>query len=433
MDGSLVTLVMLVLLVLFAINVPVAFAMLLATWLFFAANGSLPMAIFPQRMVALVESFTLLAVPFFILAASLMNASGLTERIVRLAAALVGHFTGGLGQVNIVVSTLFGGISGSANADAAAEAKLIVPAMVNRGYTPTYSAAVTAASAIITALIPPSITLIIYAWLAEVSVGRLFLGGMAVGLLVTAAMMLVNYVIARRRGYELGGDNQFSWHELWEAFKGSLWALTVPIVIVGGIRFGVFTATEAGAAAAVYAFLLGKFVFKTLRWRDLPGILRESLHATAVVMMIIAAAAPFGWLITYARLPQQATEFLLAISNNPTVVLLLLNVFLLLLGMFMEGTALMIILVPLLAPAIKAIGIDPVHFGVIVGFNLLIGALTPPVGVLLYTTCSVVKGVSIGGITREIWPFIAISVACLLLTTFQPDLVLFVPNLLMGP
>jgi tripartite ATP-independent transporter DctM subunit len=371
-------------------------------------------------------------VPFFILAAALMNASGLTERIVRLAAALVGHFTGGLGQVNIVVSTLFGGISGSANADAAAEAKLIVPAMVSRGYSPSYSAAITAASAIITALIPPSITLIIYGWLAEVSVGRLFLGGAAVGLLVTVAMMLVNYVIAKRRGYELAGSQQFSWRELWEAFKGSLWALTVPIVIVGGIRFGVFTATEAGAAAAVYAFLLGKFIFKTLRWRDLPGILKESLQSTAVVMLIIAAAAPFGWLITYARLPQQATQFLLAISNDPTIVLLLINVFLLFLGMFMEGTALMIILVPLLAPAIKAIGIDPVHFGVVVGFNLLIGALTPPVGVLLYMTCSVVKGVSIGSISRDIWPYIAVSVACLALTTFEPDLVLFLPNLLMG-
>jgi tripartite ATP-independent transporter DctM subunit len=431
-EPSVVTVVLLFLASLFILNVPIAFAMVLASLLYYATSGIVPPVVLPQRMVALVESFTLLAVPFFILTGSLMNASGITEKLVRLASALVGHITGGLGQVNVVVSTLFGGLSGSANADAASQAKVVVPAMIKRGYSPAYSAAITASSAIITALIPPSITLIIYAWLAEVSVGRLFLGGIGPGLLVAVSLMSVNYVISRQRGYELAGTRQFDWRELWEAFKGSLWALTIPVMVVGGIRFGVFTATEAGAAAAVYAFFVGRFIFRTLALKDLPAILADAARASAVVMLIIAAAAPFGWLLTYERLPQAAAGLLLSVSQDPLVVLLLINLGLLLLGCFMEGTALLIILVPLLAPAVQTLGIDPIHFGVVIGFNILVGALTPPVGVLLYMTCSVVKGVTISAISREIWPFALTAIACLLLLTFVPDIVLFLPNLLMG-
>jgi tripartite ATP-independent transporter DctM subunit len=422
----------LALVVLAVLNVPMAFVLILASFLFFVTQDRMTPIILVQRTVAEIESFVLLAVPFFILAGSLMNASGITDRLVRLAAALVGHLTGGLGQVNVVVSTLFGGLSGSGNADAAAEAKVLVPAMVSRGYSPAFASAVTAASAVITPLIPPSIGLILYGYLAEVSIGRLFLGGVIPGLIVTVAMMVVVYLVAKRRGYEVVGNRAFSGRELWLALKDASWALTIPIVIVGGIRFGVFTPTEAGAIAAAYTLVVGMFVYRELTWKDIPAALSETLRANGAVMLIIAAAAPFSWYLTYARIPQQVTEVMLSLTREPWLVLFIVNVFLLVVGTAMAESAMLIILVPLLVPVMAGLGVDLVHFGIVLTFNLLIGAISPPVGTLIYTTCSITR-VSVTDISRELWPFIAVSILCLFLFTYVPDTVLFLPNLLMGP
>jgi tripartite ATP-independent transporter DctM subunit len=413
------------------INMPVGFAIALATLLYFDSQQALQVGLLFQRMISGTESFPLLAVPFFLMTGVLMNYAGITPRLVRLADALTGHRIGGLAQVNVVASTLMGGMSGSANADAAMMSKILVPEMVARGYPVGFASAVTASSALIGPIIPPGIGLIIYGFLANVSIGRMFIAGVIPGILMCGALMVAVDIVSKGRGYKPSRDSRATASERWLSLRDAGPALLLPLAVIGGIRFGVFTPTEAGAMAVVYAAIIGVFMYRDLKPRHLPMILRESLNSTAVVMLIIAAASAFGWMLSYEQIPQRTADFLTSLSDNPLVVLLVLNVTLLIAGMFIEGTAILIIVTPILVPTAVALGIDPVHFGIVLVLNLTIGGITPPLGTVMYTTCSITRA-TVSEFARENMPLLAVLILVLLLLTYVPMISLFLPNLLMG-
>jgi tripartite ATP-independent transporter DctM subunit len=416
---------------LFAANIPVAFGMAVAALSFFLFAADLPIAIFVQRLVSVTESFPLLAVPFFIMAGAIMNYAGITRRLMALADALVGHMVGGLAQANIVLATLMGGLSASANADAAMQAKMLGPEMVKRGYSPAFVAAVTASAAVITPIIPPGIGLIIYGFIADVSIGRLFIGGIIPGLLMCIALMTVTWMVSKRRGYKALRPHFVTFAELGTAFREALWALTIPIFIIVGIRGGVFTPTEAGAMTVLYATLVGFLAHKELKLADLPAIILETVLATSTVMLIICAATAFGFYMSWERIPPQVATSLVQATQNPYVLLLLINLMLIVVGMLVEGTAALIILTPILVPVVVKLGIDPVHFGLVMVVNLTIGGVTPPVGTLMYTTCTILR-VPMDRFTVEALPLLGALFFVLFLITYVPWLVLVLPNLMMG-
>jgi len=418
-------------LLLLVLNAPVAFALALASLGFFIFIDGIPIRLFIQRFVSATESFPLLAIPFFILAGVIMNHAGITRRIMSLADALSGHMVGGLARVNVLLSTLMGGMSGSANADAAMQSTILVPEMTRRGYDKAFSAAVTAFSAIISAIIPPGIGLILYGYLANVSVGRLFLAGIVPGVLTCALLLMAVGRISEARGYPPSREVRASWSERGAAFASSLWALVIPIGILGGIRFGLYTPTEAGAMAAVYAMAIGAFVYRSLDWRKLPEIFVEAALATGVIMLIICAAQAFGFYLSWERLPKQLSEAILAITEKPLFVLLIINLLLLAVGSMLEGGAALIILTPLFVPVISPLGIDPVHFGIVMVLNLTIAGVTPPVGTLMYTTCTI-SGVSVGEFVRRAGPLYLVMAVVLLLVTFLPGLSLWLPDIVYG-
>lgn len=415
---------------LLAANVRVAFAIGIAALAFFLTARGVPVEVYIQRMVSVTHSFPLLAVPFFILAGVLMNHAGITSRLMRLADALVGHMTGGLAQVNVLLSTLMGGMSGSANADAAVQSKIMVPEMTKRGYAPAFSTAITACSAVIAPIIPPGIGLVLYGFLADVSIGQLFLAGIVPGALMCVSLMVVVHLVSSKRGYKPARARRASWRERGVALSESLWALGLPVVIVGGIRYGIFTPTEAGAIAVVYALLVGLFIYGELKFSALPEVLAEAVLATSIVMLIICAAQSFGFYVSWERIPQSAGRILLGITQNPLLLLLLINLFLIFVGMLLEGSAALILLTPLLAPLVKTVGIDPVHFGIVMVLNLTIAGVTPPVGTLIYTTTGIV-GVRFEHFVRESLPMLAALFLVLLLVTLVPAVSLILPRVLM--
>jgi tripartite ATP-independent transporter DctM subunit len=416
---------------LFALNVPVAFCMALAALAFFIAADGLPLTIFIQRLAAATDSFPLLAVPFFILAGSIMNHAGITRRLMALADAMVGHMVGGLAQANIVLATLMGGLSASANAEAAMQAKMLGPEMIRRGYAPAFSAAVIACAAVITPIIPPGIGLVVYGFLADVSVGRLFLGGVVPGVLLCLALMLATWAISRARGFVPTRERFVGAAPLGRAFIEALWALTIPVFILVGIRYGVFTPTEAGAITVVYALLVGFLAHRELRPTHLGPIIVESVLATSTVMLIICAAGSFGFYMAWERIPPRLASVLSVLADSPATLLLAVNLLLLVTGMLIEGTAALILLSPILVPLALKAGIDPVHFGLVLVVNLTIGGVTPPVGTLMYTTCTILN-VRLSRFAVEGLPLILAMVGVLALITYVPALVLFLPNALMG-
>ena len=411
-------------------GVPIAFSVGLAGLLAMAMKPNLSLTTFPQFAAGGVDSFPLLAVPFFILAGELMNIGGITERIYGFAGALVGHYRGGLAQVNVVTSTFIAGLSGSATADCASDSKMLVPVMVKHGYGRAFSCAITAASATIAPIIPPSIGLVIYGATANVSIGRLFLGGYIPGLLMTGALMLAVYLISRRRGYG-AGRQPASWGEALHEMGRAALALLMPLIIVVGIRFGVFTPTEAAAVAVVYALFVIVLVYRHVSAAEFLRGLIDSAQGTAAVMFIIAVASPFAWMVVSERIPQRIVAAALDLTTNPVLILLLINLLLLILGCFMEGISIMLILIPILMPVIRAVGIDPVHFGLVMVVNIGIGALTPPFGMLVFVTCAI-TGERVMNVFREVLPFILALMAVLLMISYWPSLVLLVPNALMG-
>lgn len=415
--------------VLLAIGAPVAVAMGLTGAVAIVLIDDIPYEVIAQRFVTGVDSFPLLAVPFFILAGALMNTGGTTDRLVKLANVMVGRFTGGLGHVTVVSNMIMAGMSGSAAADAAGTGSVLIPAMKRAGFSPSFSAALTAAASTIGPIIPPSIPFVVFGVLASVSIGRLFLGGAIPGLLMGLYLMAAVYVIAKRRGYARGtppakGEMRKA---LWEALP----ALALPAIIIWGIVGGVVTPTEAAVIAVLYALFLGTVVYRELTWKNLHAIFGEAAMTTASVMFIVAASALLAWVLTREQAGPALVSFVLSISRDPYVVLLVLNVILLILGCFLETLSLMILLVPVLMPLIKALGIDPVHFGVMFTLNLMIGLITPPVGMSMFIACRIAN-IQITEFAREIGPFVLVLVAVLLVVTYFPSVVLFLPNLLMG-
>lgn len=424
-----VGLALLIILALAILGMPVALAILMGTVFYYVTNPSLPNELVFQAFVTGIESFPLLAVGFFILMGELMNAAGMTGRLLRLAEDFVGHLTGGLGHVNVVTNTLMGGLSGSSNADAAAISRTLVPEMVERGYDRSWASALTAAGSIIGPIIPPGIGLIIFGYLANVSIGQLFIGGIVPGILLCLALMIVVYVMSKKRGYRPSRETMASPGEIGSSFLSAAWALILPVVIIGGIRFGVFTPTEAAAIAVVYAMTIGLLVYREMSLKDLAPILARTVQTTAIIMLIVGAASAFGRMLAWERVPNQLAELMTSISSSPYVFLLVVNVGLLIIGCFAESTANLIIMTPLLVPIALSVGIDPVAFGVMMVLNLTIGGITPPLGTMMYTV-SAINGISTTEYTRQVWPFIIAVVAVLFLITYIPAFVTFLPNLI---
>jgi tripartite ATP-independent transporter DctM subunit len=421
----------LLLVLLFALNVPVAFAIAISALSFFFLADGLPIDIFFQKMVAATESYPLLAVPFFVLAGSLMNAAGITRRLLHLADALVGHLTGALAQACTVLATLLGGLTASSSADAAMLSKLFGPEMVRRGYSAAFAAAITSSAAIITALIPPGIGLIIYGYLADVSVGRLFLAGVVPGLLLAGSLLGTTWAIARRRGYAPVRPRFVGWGEVARAARDAAWALMIPVFIIAGLRYGIFTTTEAGAITVFVTLFICAVVYRELSWAKIPGVLRETVLDTASVMLLICAASAFGFYLAWERLPPAMAAWMVGLTSDPSTLLLLVNILLIVLGTAVEGTAALIILTPIFVPVILKFGIDPVHFGIVLVTNLTVAGITPPVGQMMFISCAVLR-VPMEDYTVEILPFLAAACAVLALVTFAPQVSLLLPSLVMG-
>ena len=409
------------------LGVPIAVALGLSSLVFILLSGQAPDLVVIHRMVNGVDSFPLLAVPFFILAGNLMNTAGITNRIFDFAKACVGWMRGGLGHVNVGASVVFAGMSGAAVADAGGLGTIEIKAMRDAGYDSDFSVGVTAASSTIGPIIPPSLPMVIYGVVASSSIGQLFAAGFIPGLLMAASLMIMVAWYAHTRGYPR--DARFSLVVLWTSFQRAFLSLLTPFIIVGGILGGVFTPTEAAIAASAYALLLGVVVYRTLTPRRLLRVSFDTIETTAVVMFIVAAASIFAWILTSNRVTEHFATLILAITENPILILLMINVILLVVGCFMETIAAITILVPVLLPIVVKLGIDPVHFGVIMVLNLMIGLLTPPVGMVIYVL-SRVSGVPFERCVSATAPFLIPLVAVLLLVTFIPQLSMFLPTLL---
>ena len=409
------------------LGVPVAVALGGSSLLYVLAEGATPPLVVLHRMAAGVDSFPLLAVPFFIMSGSLMNSAGITERIYSFATALVGWLRGGLGHVNVVGSVIFAGMSGTAVADAGGLGNIEIKAMRDHGYPLPFAVGLTGASATIGPIIPPSLPMVIYGVMANASVGQLFAAGLIPGLLMALTLMGAVAVTAHRRGFDR--DARFRWDRLRHAAARAFLPLMTPVLLVGGMTSGAFTPTEAAIAATAYALFLGAAVYRTLTWRSFLRVSMETIETTAVVLLIVAGASIFGWIVTTTRITEEVAGLVLSITDERWAVLLLVNLFLLLVGCFLETVAAITILVPVLLPLMAAIGVDPVHFGLIMVLNLMIGLLTPPVGMVLYILARV-SGLSFEQTTRACAPFLIPLFLCLALVTYWEGLVMWLPTLI---
>lgn len=420
----------LTLVALLLLNVPVFIALIAVSLLSALLFRDIQAGIVIQQFIAGTQSIPLLAIPFFITAGVLMNATGITKRLIVFCEACFGHLTGGLAQVNVVLSLLMGGLSGSNIADAAMQSKVLVPQMTKRGYDRAFASAITASSSLVTPIIPPGIALIIYGFAGNVSIGRLFLAGVVPGLLLTLLLMGIVSVISHRRGYR-PIHRTFHAGRVWSSGRSAFWALLMPVIIIGGIRFGVFTPTEAGSVAVLYALFLGTVVYREMTFKAIWQGLHEAVITTASILIIIAAAAAFSWTLSWMRVPQDIAAAMATRLDTPVKFLILINVLFLFIGMFIEGNAAMLILVPIFIPIARQLGINDVHFGIVTVLNMSIATVTPPMGTILFTTCSITK-TGMGSLIRAMLPFYCVLFAMLLVVTFVPALSLFLPNWVFG-
>jgi len=415
-------------LVLFVIGIPIAWSMSIATVVFMYFISHLPLQSLLQRMVGGLDSFPLLAIPFFILAGNLMNTGGITNRLIDFSKALVGHITGGLGHVVVVTNMVMAGMSGSGVADAAGSGSVLIPAMKRANYSVPYASAIVSAAGTVGPIIPPSIPFVIYGSLANTSIGRLLLAGAVPGILIGLILMLFNYIISKRRQYPK--EARISLGVVGHTFLHAIPPLGMPIIILGGIVGGVMTPTEAASAGAVYAFILGFFIYRELSMKDLLKVITDSVMGTAAVTMIIAAASPMGWIFAFEQAPMKVLAIFQDAQLSQWMILIILNALLFILGCFMEGIAIMVMSIPVLIPLILKAGIDPLHFGVILVFNIMIGTVTPPVGTIMYVVCALGR-ISIADFTKEIWPFLVALLISLMIITFFPIISTWLPDLLM--
>lgn len=410
------------------LGVPIAFVLGLTSFVALLYSGDIPLLLMPKEMFSGTDSFPLLAVPFFILAGNLMNAGGITKRLINFCNILLGYVRGGLALVNVVASMFFAGITGAAVADTSALGSILIPGMIEEKYDRDFSAAVTAASSTVGPIIPPSIPLVILGTVGELSIGALFLAGVIPGIMIGLSLLVVSYIISRKRNYPKGRIKSIK--AFFFGLRDAMLALLMPGIIMGGILGGIFTPTEAAVVAVVYALLISFIVYREIRWRDLPKILIDSIVTTSIIMLVIANSAIFGWILANHQVPQTVAQIFLSVSNNKWVILLLLNIFLLFVGTFMETTASLIILTPILLPLAVKVGIDPIHFGLVMVLNLVIGLITPPLGVCLFIACSIAK-ITLEQISKAILPFLIAAIAVLFIVTYIPELSLWIPRMFM--
>lgn len=399
------------------LSVPIGFGLAITTAIFLVWKGTASLSVIPLNLFSGASSFPLLAIPLFILAGGLMETSGISLRLVNMANSLVGFIRGGLAMVTVVATMIQSEISGSSVADAAAIGKVVIPSMEKRGYPRALSAAIVSNAASAAILIPPSIPMIIYAWMAEASVAKLFFAGFLPGLIAGVAMMALCYYYARK--YNLPVEQNFSIRKVGKSTLDAFWALFIPIVIWGGILLGIATATEVAALAVLAAFVIGVFIYRELPLRGLSLVLRESVGQTAAVMLIVASSAVLGWYLTSEQIPQKFARIILETTSNKYLILFFLNIFFLITGMFLHSAAAIILIVPIVMPLIRQIGVDPIHFGIIVTINLGVGQQTPPVATVLFTTAAIAR-LPFWEVFKAGWPFTLVLVAVTLLVTYVP-------------
>ena len=407
-------------------GVPVGIALGLASAVYLYL-ADIDLAVVPQFMYAGMDSFVLLCIPGFVLAGNLMNGGGITDQIVRFGNSLVGHIRGGLGLANVTGSMIFAGISGTAVAETASIGSVMIPAMRKSGYDAPFAAALTAAASTVGPIIPPSVPMIIVGTLTGLSVGKMFMAGAIPGLLLGVGMMLTVYILARVRGYPKGSWVGFG--ELLRSSRGAFWALLMTAIILFGIVGGYFTPTEASIVAALYAFVIGLFVYKGFRLKDVPGILLESAIGSGGLILLVGLANVFGWILTSEQIPQTIAAAMLSLTDNKYLIILMINILLLIVGTFMETIAALIILFPPLLAVATQVGIDPIHFATFAVLNLMLGLTTPPVGVCLFVAANIAK-ISLGQITKAVWPFLLCNITVLFLVSYIPAISLWLPNLL---
>ncbi len=420
--------------VLYFLGMPIVYALFGSTYFFFLFidDGVQPWTIL-QKVMNSTQSFSMLAIPFFVMSGSVMNFGGIADKMMDFCECVTGHMKGGLAQVNVLLSMLMGGCSGSANADCAMQSKMLVPEMEKRGYSKAFAAAITASSSAATPVIPPGVNLIVYSLIAQASLGRIFAAGYVPGILMSISMMIAVAVIANKRNYPTTRDKFPPLKEVLKQAFISFWGLFFPFGIILGIRFGMFTPAEGGAVAVLYCFVIGKFVYKKLNLRKhfIP-ILLDTIAGTSSVVLIMVSANTFGYYMSYIGLPKIVASSITTLTNNRYIFLMLVNVVLLIMGMFLEGGAALMIATPLLLPVAQSLGVDVIHFGLVCIVNIMIGGITPPFGSMMFTTCGITR-CRIGDFIKEVWPFILCLFLVLLLITFVPFLVTMVPDWIYGP
>ena len=424
-------LVVIVFMILLMIGMPVGFSIAISGTIFFLQHPELPISTIVQLPISQTQNVALLAVPLFIFAGSLMNASGITSRLVKLSMQLAGHMKGGMAQVSVVLSTFMGGCSGSSNADAAMESRILGPEMERQGYPKGFSAVVIGFTSLITSTIPPSIGMILYGTVGEVSIGRLFTAGIVAGLIMMFVMMLTVAIMARVRDFKRARETKARPREIFSSLKETIWALIFPIILLGSLRLGLFTPTEVGAFACVYALVIGFFVYKELNYKVLMKTLKESVRDIGAIMFMISMSAIFGYGIPMEKIPQKMIAFITGITTNPMLVMVIIILFLILLGMFMEGSIVIILFTPIFIPLVNMIGVDLVLFGVIVCVVVTMGILTPPVGIAMYIVCGTLD-CKLQDYLIESIPFLFVVLLIVAIYLSIPDVILFLPSLLYG-
>lgn len=409
------------------IGVPIAVSLGVSSLVAIYFGSTLPLQIITQKAFTSLDSFPLLAIPFFMLAGILMSKGGVSKRLLNMAAAMVGWMIGGLAMVTIVASMFFAAISGSGPATVAAIGGFMIPEMKKRNYGGGFAAAISASSGSIGVIIPPSIPFVLYGVIGGVSVGSMFLAGIIPGILIGTGLMITAYIISRKRGYKPDETVVFTFKDVIKSTLDAKWALMIPIIILGGIYGGIFSPTEAAVVAVVYAFIIGMFVYKELTWKSFYESCREAVVINATTMIIIGLSVSFAYFMTLEKIPQDISSFLTNLSSNPYVILLAINILLIIVGMFIDTISALVILTPILLPIVTAVGVDPIHFGVILVANLAIGFITPPLGVNLFVASSV-GNVKFESIVVAIIPFLAAMIVCLLVITFIPAMSLWLPS-----